>query len=421
MHDNHIFRKVSLERLASPEQLDQTMQVTTPRGWLALAAVGLLLLTSGAWGFAGNLSTKVWGRGILVRSGGILEVVAPAAGRVRDVAVIVSDSVTEGQVIARIAQPDLLYQFQQAQRDLDMLRQDHAQDAAFIRTQTQLELRGLADQQENLEQSIAAGEDALRWLQERITSQERLLEQGLITRPALLGTRQQYDQLKEKVQTTRHQLSQIDVQRRAVQNEQREVEGSGELRIAQAEAELARLKRQLDDATRVVSPYTGRILEVMVEEGSIISPGTPLMTLDLTGRTVQDLIAVIYVPSLYGKIVRPGMRIHISPSTVRQEEYGMMVGEVTYVSSYPATPGGMMRVLKNEQLVNELAAAGAPHELRAVLRVDPTTPSRYRWSSSSGPPTTIESGTMSTAMVTVESYRPITKVLPLLRKWLGIG
>ncbi len=35
-----IFRKVALERLSSPEQLDQLLQVTDPKGWLALGALG---------------------------------------------------------------------------------------------------------------------------------------------------------------------------------------------------------------------------------------------------------------------------------------------------------------------------------------------------------------------------------------------
>jgi hypothetical protein len=38
-----LFRQVALEKLSSPEELDQLMQVTTPRGWFALAAlIGLV-------------------------------------------------------------------------------------------------------------------------------------------------------------------------------------------------------------------------------------------------------------------------------------------------------------------------------------------------------------------------------------------
>jgi HlyD family secretion protein len=48
-----IFRKVSLDRLASPEQLDQAMQATTPGGWLALVAIALILVAAIGWGVAG--------------------------------------------------------------------------------------------------------------------------------------------------------------------------------------------------------------------------------------------------------------------------------------------------------------------------------------------------------------------------------
>ena len=39
-----IFRKVSLERLSSPEELDQLMRVSSLHAWLALGGMLLLLL-----------------------------------------------------------------------------------------------------------------------------------------------------------------------------------------------------------------------------------------------------------------------------------------------------------------------------------------------------------------------------------------
>ncbi|MBZ0277202.1 MAG: hypothetical protein K8I60_13725 [Anaerolineae bacterium] len=38
-----LFRKAALENISSPEELDQLMQITNPRGWLALVALLLLL------------------------------------------------------------------------------------------------------------------------------------------------------------------------------------------------------------------------------------------------------------------------------------------------------------------------------------------------------------------------------------------
>jgi HlyD family secretion protein len=39
-----LLRKASLERLSSPEQLDMIMRVTSPLGWVALVAIGVLIV-----------------------------------------------------------------------------------------------------------------------------------------------------------------------------------------------------------------------------------------------------------------------------------------------------------------------------------------------------------------------------------------
>ena len=103
-----IFRKEALERLSSPEQLDQLMQVTGPRGWIALAAVGLLLLAALAWGVCGTIPVTVEGQGFLVRSGGIKTVTAPRAGVVAAVPVHPGEEVGQGLELARLApsEPD---------------------------------------------------------------------------------------------------------------------------------------------------------------------------------------------------------------------------------------------------------------------------------------------------------------------------
>ena len=56
-----VFRKVALDRLSSPEQLDQLMEVTTPHGWLALAGAGLLLGVAVVWSTTGTLPERVSG------------------------------------------------------------------------------------------------------------------------------------------------------------------------------------------------------------------------------------------------------------------------------------------------------------------------------------------------------------------------
>jgi HlyD family secretion protein len=56
----------------------------------------------------------------------------------------------------------------------------------------------------------------------------------------------------------------------------------------------------------------------------------------------------------------------------------------------------------------------------AALETDPSTYSKFRWSSSRGPEMKITAGTTTTARVAVERRAPITFVLPFLRAAAGI-
>src|SRR5205085_6567599 len=118
--------------------------------------------------------------------------------------------------------------------------------------------------------------------------------------------------------------------------------------------------------------------------------------------------SVIYVNAGEGKKIRPGMEVRISPSTVKAEEYGFMIGTVRDVSDFPVTPDGLRRVVRNDKLVEELMKGGAPIQVIASPILDKSTPSGFKWSSSKGPPTPVFSGTKATGSVVVENKRPIS-------------
>jgi hypothetical protein len=62
---SRVFRKVALDRLSSPEQLDQLVQVTPPQGWVALGILAGLLLAVVLWGWFGSISVEITAAGIL--------------------------------------------------------------------------------------------------------------------------------------------------------------------------------------------------------------------------------------------------------------------------------------------------------------------------------------------------------------------
>jgi len=184
--------------------------------------------------------------------------------------------------------------------------------------------------------------------------------------------------------------------------------------LPEARRQLEILREQLERQDRVVSHQDGRVVEVRASIGDLVAPGSPIVSLERVGERAP-LEALLFVDSRSGKTLRPGMSVEIAPSVVRRERDGVLLGRVRTVESFPSTRQGMMRLLRNEQLVDSLAqeAGGTPIAVRAVL-IPARSPSGYRWSSGKGPDLVLTSGTRCTASVTTRRQRPISLVFPAL-------
>lgn len=57
--NEQLFRKKSIERVSSPEQLNDYIRVSNPSVWMILAAIIILLVGVCAWGVLGHLDTTL--------------------------------------------------------------------------------------------------------------------------------------------------------------------------------------------------------------------------------------------------------------------------------------------------------------------------------------------------------------------------
>jgi hypothetical protein len=64
---NPLFRQEALERLSSPERLDELMRVVNLKSWLPLGTIGALLGAGLIWSFVGRIPITTSGRGMLVQ------------------------------------------------------------------------------------------------------------------------------------------------------------------------------------------------------------------------------------------------------------------------------------------------------------------------------------------------------------------
>jgi HlyD family secretion protein len=80
----------------------------------------------------------------------------------------------------------------------------------------------------------------------------------------------------------------------------------------------------------------------------------------------------------------------------------------------------MLSLFNNAALVRELTRKGPPLAVAVSLERDPATKSGYKWSSSTGARVELTSGTLATGTFVVESKRPISLLIPLLREMVGV-
>jgi len=417
MDASNLFRKVAIERMSSPEQLDQLLRVTTPKTWLALISLVAILGAAVSWGYVGELTTKVSGDGVLIRSGGVQSVSPLGAGQVVDLKVRAGDHISVGQAIATVAPPALLDKIKvtqgqiadaEKQRDnLFKVRADH----------TSLQLAFLKNQRDNLGREIQALGQEAKTVEDQIATDEELLTKGLVTKQRLYLTKQKLVSIQGNIASKRAEITQLDSAEFQAKNESLEPDLQLQNRITDLKRELQVLEKQLETQSMVISPYSGQVLELKVSPGSLVQGGEAIISLH---PDFEKLEALVCIPSAKAREVRPGMEAEISPSAVKREEYGFIRGRVLSVSDNPATEAALMRLFENGSLVKSLESAGPVTEIRVAMETDARTPSGFRWSFPQGAPVKLSGGTICAGEIVTRKQKPISLVFPFVKETLGI-
>ena len=410
------FRQSALDRLSSPEQLDQLVRVADAKGWVAVLGLMLFVVFGGVWSVIGAIPTEVQAPGILVLDGGrLMNLPSPASGMIIDLKVHAGDQITRGQVIASLRQDELVTRVANA-RQILAERQDQLAKRRAVLELDMPRRKGDSEARKQLQRQIIASEsEHVRRLQGQLAVRQDLRKQNLAVEDRVEQTRNELANVSERVVDAQARLAEIDTSMMEAEFAQkRELDQMG-LAVADAQRNFDDLTQHLSLNTDVVAPADGRVTELTAGQGSSVQQGTSILNIETPGNGLQ---AKIYIPIESGKKVKPGMPVHLEPSTVRREEFGMLVGSIGEVSPYPSTPQGMYEVLQNQRLVDSFSGSGSPYQ--AVVKLPRAqTPSGYTWTSGEGPHVDLTGGTPVKTYITVQSDPPIILLLPFLRSFVG--
>jgi len=414
-----LFRKVALERLSSPDRLDAMLGLDRPRWVLAWSGLALAFATALYWGFQGSVTQKVGGRCILTSPSGVAEIAAAAAGRVANLSLKVGDEVRAGQEVARIVRSELAEQIDQARARLAEFEHRRAEIQRFGSLAGELGRGSRRAEQRSLDAQARLATERAAALERRLVTERDLFAQGLVTRQTVLDTEQA--------------LSGVILERERLRDraKQMSLEGAEEARqrsrdLVAIEFQVNETRRSLDallDIERqtapIVSPYSGRVIEVKAHDGIAVSYGSSVIQIERTEDEGGALEAAIYVPGGPGKLIAPGMSVEVVPDHVKRQEFGFMRGRVDQVSEYPASLLGMRLLVQNDNLLKELSGERSVIFVRTSLMHRPD--ASFEWSAAASKPPTVRSGALCQAEVIVGEKRPIALVVPAFRRWLGLS
>lgn len=414
-----LFRKEALERLSSPERLDLLMQVVSPKGWIALACLGVGILLVILWSVIGRLPVTVNAKAVFARPHEVASLQATGGGRVRELKVRAGDTVKAGDVLAVLEQPELAEQLAQQRARLAELERQQASLGELQASFAEQTLRALAQQRENVQQLIREAKALDPVLDQRLAENRRLNQLRAVPVDAALAAEQAYLQNRNRIAELEAQLKELQSKETSVVQQRLEAETQRANQLRQERANEALLSLQLQQQGRVISQRAGTILEVAVAVGDVIAPGTRIASL-ARGEGQGSLMGVVYFPVSDGKKVQPGMRLQLTPDTVKRERFGGVTGQVVSVSSFPVTEQALLNTLGNAELARAFASSGPLIEVIAELDRDTANPSGYKWSSSRGPSLSVTAGTTAAARVTVEEVPPIVLAFAILRSSSGL-
>ena len=417
-----LFREEALERLKSPEQLDQRISLIPQGMRLMLLSASVIIAAALVWAVFGSVPERALGQGVLLADReGNFAVSTVSPGLVLDVVVKPGDHVQAGAEIASIEQRLLSAEIQHAIAEVERLEANLAKLKAANATQIRHSEEMTNRQMAAVDGQMAANTVRRDRLRQLVEGYESLRSKGMMAQAEVIGRQEQYDQTALDLANGSARKVEIEAALQKKRDDLEDIERQKQGEIDLKKSELEELRVKMAVGSIVKAPISGVVQEVRVGRGDVTTSGQVIATIGPTlseNAEANEMMVVLTGPRR--KRVAVGMEARVVPDGTKREEYGSMRGRVTYVSGSEVSNDHVEQILHNAQLTKRLIGDGSALIARVELVPSKTNPSGFAWWSGSGPPYRVTPGSVASLDIIINQVRPISLVLPALRKLLSV-
>ena len=329
-----LFRTKALEKANSPDNLDQLIEIVSPRDWLPLAVLGVLLVFALIWGVKGEIPTTVTGRGILTHPSGVMDVQTLGAGKIASLTVKAGATVRAGDTIGRLDQFDLRKRIDEDEALLTKLQQQDVAKATIQsertrlqQEQTRLSSSFIESQTASLNRVLTDAQAMEPILRKHVLAMHALRDKGLLAAlaPELIAAEQAEVNNTARITDARARLKELDLLRAqtkasetGLEHETLDAEATRRNQIQELRSRIALNKVALDRNGDIIATRSGRILEVLAVQGQVVPIGARIATIDAGGGD-DELQSVSYFAVGDGKKIRVNDRVQVTPDTTERQ------------------------------------------------------------------------------------------------------
>jgi HlyD family secretion protein len=282
---------------------------------VAVRVVGSILLMAVVaflWWRYGSLTQRTDSTGVIFATGTIeateVDVSAEIGGRIEELLVDEGLRIERGQHVARIEDSAIRPELLRAEAGHQSARAGLEDLEAGARSQE------LESARARLELSRATLELAgAEWKRA-----ERLSREGVLSENQRDNAQSSLDVARSQYNAAEEELKLLEAGSRPAQIEA----ASWQVKQAEAAVQLAKVRL---DKTKIYSPISGVVLVKFVEEGEVILPGVPIVTL----ADLDDMWVKIYIDELDIGKVTLGQSAKVRVDSFPDKEF---IGEIIYIS-----------------------------------------------------------------------------------------
>ncbi len=387
--------------------------------WLFGGCVFLMII----WGIFGWVNETVYGGGIILHDGEYGSIYAQSDGILLSQDVERGDEVHMGQVVGRIFSDndvEELLQLTHLLRYQESVFQKIAGRIEYIKKQ---QTDFSAEDIRRLDDSLARIKQQIFWYDDYLNNKVPKLESsGAVSKLHVAELRGAYDsRLREREELEAKRIE----DKISLANTVFELENTlinYETSVSKVRFDVEQKIRSIRYRSRIVSYCNGTVANLNVRNGDMVTRGTKILRIATHGAPDEQVWSVRGYFSLTDAMkIRPGMKVGVTPSIVKAERDGSIVGIVATVSRVLETEESLDSFYQNDSFSDHIfkSCKDMPVEVIILLSCNKNNPSGFNWTSGKGPDVQIDQKMLCNIRVSIGHYSPLQLLLAKVRRFVG--